>query len=397
MRQGAMKILFSFLMVWAFLYGCNDEKGLQSRAERFSQENIILDTHIDLPYRLAKHMEDITVRTEGNFDYPKARAGGLNAAFMAVYVAPETENNGTALATADTLIDIVQTIVSKYPDKFALVRSSQEIRSAALNGKVLLAMGVENGSALEERTENVEYFYNRGIRYITLTHSKSNIICDSSYDPDRRWNGLSPFGRDVIKSMNRIGMMIDVSHVSDSAFYQVLALSEAPVIASHSSCRKFTPDLERNLSDRMIRDLAAKGGVVQINFGSSFINNAYLKNFEPMWQYLEDQNWSHDDPRTAEYMKQYQADHPIDYADVSEVADHIDHVVGLVGIDYVGLGSDFDGLGDSLPNGLKDVSDYPNLIRELMGRGYSDSDLQKICAGNFLRVWTEIESFAKKS
>ncbi len=227
---------------------------------------------------------------------------------------------------------------------------------------------MENGAALEGRLENIRYFYNRGIRYITLVHSRNNHICDSSFEEKRRWNGLSPFGRLVVEEMNRVGMMIDVSHVSDSTFYQILRLSRAPVIASHSSCRFFTPGLERNMDDAMIKLLASKGGVIHINFGVPFLRN---------------DRWKPSDQ-----------EHAGDPVDVSDVARHIDHAVKLAGPDHVGLGSDFDGMGDNLPRGLKDVSGYPNLILELMKLGYNEEDIRKICGGNTLRVWEEVQHVA---
>jgi membrane dipeptidase len=200
--------------------------------------------------------------------------------------------------------------------------------------------------------------------------------------------------------MNRVGIMVDVSHVSDAAFYEVMNVSKAPVIASHSSCRSFTPGFERNMSDDMIKLLAARGGAIMINFGSSFLTAEY-RNREDEGQkevmaYLKARNLNFSDPEAQAYIEQYRMDHPITMADVSDVANHIDHVVKLVGIDHVGLGSDFDGVGDSLPTGLKDVSHYPNLIFELLKRGYSESDIRKVCGDNLLRVWSTIEQRARE-
>ncbi|MEK9137472.1 MAG: membrane dipeptidase, partial [Bacteroidota bacterium] len=201
-----------------------------------------------------------------------------------------------------------------------------------------------------------------------------------------------------VEEMNRVGIMVDVSHVSDSAFYQVMRLSKAPVIASHSSCRSFTPGFERNMSDEMIELLAAKGGVIQINFGSSFINDVYRNAGDNMDkiinEHLKALGLSPRDAAGREYARKYRKEHPIKLATVAEVADHIDHVVKLVGADYVGFGSDYDGVGDSLPDGLKDVSYYPYLIHELLKRGYSDEAVRKICGGNLLRVWREVEQIA---
>ena len=201
--------------------------------------------------------------------------------------------------------------------------------------------------------------------------------------------------------MNKIGIMVDISHVSDQTFYQVIEISKAPVIASHSACRYFTPGFERNMTDDMIKKLAGKGGVIQINFGSDFLDEGYRerqKVYDDTLQHFMDMNnFKRNDPEVEKFRTMYRSEHPVEYATVSNVADHIDHVVELVGIDHVGIGSDFDGVGDSLPIGLKDVSMYPNLIYELLKRGYSDEDIQKICSGNILRVWKQVEDYASSN
>jgi membrane dipeptidase len=263
-------------------------------------------------------------------------------------------------------------------------------------GKFSVALGMENGSPIEGKLENLTYFYKRGIRYITLAHSKSNHISDSSYDPKRQWNGLSPFGEKVVREMNRLGIMIDVSHLSDSAFYDVLRISKAPVIASHSSCRTFTPGWERNMSDQMIKDLAARGGVIQINFGTSFLRGDFREKMKDAYKQMREHHFAWDSEEGQQFLKQYMKEHGIHLATVKDVADHIDHVVQLVGVQYVGLGSDFDGLGETLPTDLKDVSMYPNLIQELLKRGYSRKDIKKICSGNILRVWKKVEETARR-
>ncbi|MCA9698000.1 MAG: membrane dipeptidase, partial [Myxococcales bacterium] len=203
---------------------------------------------------------------------------------------------------------------------------------------------------------------------------------------------------EVVAEMNRVGIMIDVSHVSDQTFAQVMELSAVPVIASHSSCRHFTPGWERNMSDEMIQALAAKGGVIMINFGGSFLSQEYQQAADAgkaaLQIVLDEHGLSRDDPAAKELVEAYRAEHPIPHVALSVVADHIDHVVEIVGIDHVGLGSDFDGVGDSLPAGLEDVSMYPHLIRELLDRGYGEADIQKICSGNALRVWQAVEDYA---
>lgn len=364
------------------------------KANELAQKILIVDTHQDVPYRLKKKMEDISKRTEhGDFDYPRAREGGLDAVFMAVYVPAEYEEKGGAYAFANEGIDIVEGLAKTSPDKFVLARSVSDMKKQFGGGRISLAMGIENGSALEGNLANVKYFYDRGIRYITLAHSKCNHICDSSFDEKRKWHGLSPFGVKVVAEMNRLGMIVDVSHVSDETFYQIMELSKAPAVATHSACRHFTPGLERNMDDEMIKLLAKKGGVMQINFGSMFVSGKVSREFTEQRKLIKEYVEAHhlEGGAKEEYADEYAKQHPYSQADVSDVMANIDHVVDLVGIDHVGLGSDFDGVGDALPNGLKDVSCYPNLIGELLKKGYSQEDIQKICSGNFFRVWSQVE------
>jgi membrane dipeptidase len=370
-----------------------------ARARKLVQEFILVDTHIDFPSRISRKWIDASGRLEGgSFDWVRAREGGLDVPFMSIYVSPDLEGTGKAKKRANELIRVVRKMAETWPDKFAVVTSVRQVRDWQASGKVLLAMGMENGSPIEGDLENVRYFYDRGIRYITLAHAKNNHLSDASYDKTRRWNGLSPFGKAVVAEMNRVGIMVDVSHLSDSAFYQVVRASRAPVIASHSSCRYFTPGFERNMDDAMIRVLAANGGVIQINFGSTF-----LTDLSRAWSERTEREIDHHirangvQPKSKEaedYAREYHHVHPFPFASVRDVADHIDHVVRLVGVDHVGIGSDFDGLGDELPVGLKDVSQYPNLVAELIRRDYDDETIRKICGGNLLRVWSAVEAVA---
>jgi membrane dipeptidase len=369
-------------------------------AEHIAKSSIIVDTHIDVPYRLEQKPDDISRATEsGDFDYPRAVAGGLNAAFMSIYTPAELEAENTSREVAEHLIDLVNEIVAGSPEKFAVALSVADVREHFASGLISLPLGMENGSPIEQDLANVQHFYDRGIRYITLTHSLSNHISDSSYDDNKQWQGLSDFGKEVVKEMNRVGVMIDVSHVSDDAFWQVMEITKTPVIASHSSARRFTPGFERNMDDKMLLALARNGGVIQINFGSSFITEPAQKYGSARWDGQKAFVAEHPelDKAAAEqqFREQYEAVHgPFPFATLDDVLHHFDHVVGLVGVDHVGIGSDFDGVGDSLPIGLKDVSTYPALIEGLLERGYSEQDIRKILGENLLRVWDAVAAHA---
>lgn len=367
------------------------------KARELAQKFIIADGHIDVPYRLQEYHEDISVRTIGDFDYPKAKEGGLNLPFMSIYTPSRYQKEGGAKQFADLLIDMVEKFARDWPDKFAIAASVADVRTQFQEDKVSLAMGMENGAPVENDLANLAHFYKRGIRYITLAHSKDNRICDSSYDSSRTWNGLSPFGEQVVAEMNRLGIMIDVSHISDSAFYDVMRITRAPVIASHSSCRHFTPGWERNMSDEMIQRLAENGGVICINFGSDFLRQEFRGSWtianREIKDHLAEHKIAEGSKAAAEYQQQYRREHP--KGAVADVADHIDHAVKLAGVDHVAFGSDFDGIL-SLPEGVQDVSDYPNIIYELLKRGYSEVDIEKICGGNLLRVWAEVENVARQ-
>lgn len=384
----------------------NDEQ-LRAYASELAHKFIITDGHVDLPYRLKvknfrleREYMGIPVETkEGDFDYKRAKAGGLDAPFMSIYIPSSYQqqpDKGKALA--DSLINMINTIANEIPDKFVRANSTVEVEAAFKAGKVALPLGMENGAPIGDDLANVNYFYERGIRYITLTHGKDNQICDSSYDTARTWNGLSPFGKKVVAEMNRVGIMVDISHVSDSTFYQVMKLNKVPCIASHSSCRAFTPGFIRNMSDDMIALLGQKDGVIQINFGSTFLDStvrhANEQNRKKLQSLLDEKQLNSTDSLAKPIIEQFQKDNPSLYADVETVANHIDHVVKLAGIDHVGLGSDFDGVGDSLPTGLKDVSQYPNLIYVLLKRGYTESDIEKICYKNVWRVWNAVDKYA---
>ena len=385
-----------YLFIYLLMFSCNDMNILE-KAKKISKEIIISDGHIDLPYRLKNEgylksinkKINLNIETQGNFDIIKAKKGGLNAPFMAIYV-PSDYNYIDAYNLADSLIDLVERIVNDNKDYISLAKTPKDVYENFKNKLISFPMGMENGSPIGNNLNNLKHFYDRGIRYITLTHAKNNQICDSSYDSTRKWNGLSEFGKKLILEMNKIGMMIDISHVSDKTFEQVIEISKLPVVATHSSPRFFTPGFERNMSDAMIKKLADNNGVILMNFGSSFVNkksNEIFKNIDEKTEKWRIKNgFALLDKEVNEYKnKLIEEKNP--FASIEDVLNAIDHVKNLVGINYIGLGSDFDGLGNSLPNKLKDVSDYPNLIEGLLLRGYSRVDIEKICFKNFFRVW----------
>ncbi len=376
------------------------DKALMAKAQRLAREYIMIDGHVDLPYRLkvknfryTKEYLGIPVESgDGDFDFRRARAGGLDAPFMSIYIPASLQgpNLYGGKELADSLINLVEGVVRTNPTRFALATHPDSVRAQFKRGLISLPMGLENGAPLAY-PEDVEHFAQRGIRYVTLTHSKDNHICDSSYDTTRTWGGLSPYGSLILDELIEHKIMIDISHVSDSTFYQVLRRVGVPVIASHSSLRYFTPGFERNMTDSMVTLMGRNGGVIMINFGSTFLDGRVADERKALQDgagaYLTTRGLTFGDASAKPILDSLEKVMVMPFADIEIVADHIDRVVELAGIDHVGFGSDFDGVGDSLPTGLKDVADYPNLIYVLLERGYSDEDIEKICGGNILRVW----------
>ncbi|WP_198677959.1 dipeptidase [Aliidiomarina shirensis] len=369
------------------------------RAIRIAQESMIIDTHIDVPYRLINDWEDVSKATErGDFDYERAVSGGLNAPFMAIYIPSSYEDNG-AYTLANHLIDFMEALVYRAPEQFAIPHSADDLFAHKEAGLMSLAMGMENGAPIEGEIENLHHFFERGVRYITLAHSEDNHISDSSYDIRGTWGGLSPFGKELVVEMNRIGMMVDVSHISDKAFYDVMEITKVPVIATHSSARKFTPGWQRNMNDDMIKALAENGGVIQVTFGSTFVTtraNQHRARIQRLAREINERLGEGTARAQAEITKMRE-ENPFPYATLTDVLDHIDHIVDLVGIEHVGIGSDYDGVGDTLPVGLKDVRTFPNLIQGLLDRNYSEEDIDKILFGNTIRVWRAAEAFAAEA
>ncbi len=371
------------------------------RAMALAQSMLIVDGHIDGPSTIANDGADIAAGDKViDFDYARAKAGGLDAPFMSIYVAAAFEEKGGSRARADILIGLMEGVAAQNPDKFEIAYSPKDVRRIAGEGKIALPLGMENGAPIEGDLDTLKHFYDRGIRYITLAHSKANHISDSSYDENEKWGGLSPFGFEVVRAMNNLGVMVDVSHITDAAIEDVLSVARAPVIASHSSLRHFTPGFQRNLPDELVVKIGENGGVIMINYGSPFLTeeaNTYSKPRDAAREVQEEKNGAAmTDEEYAAFNDAWRESHPYPYAGLDDVLNHIDRVVELAGVDTVGIGSDYDGVGDSLPEGLKDVSSYPVLIDGLIARGYDEAAIEKILGGNAMRVWEAVEEARKR-
>jgi membrane dipeptidase len=372
----------------------NDPSAIHRRA-------IAIDMHADTPQRLVDEQVDLAQRLpDGHFDSVRAREGGLDAQFFSIWVEPDLFGAGGARAIkrADDQIAAVKALTEKHPETWQLANSAADIRRLAAEGKLAALTGLEGGYAIDEKIENVERYYRMGVRYMSPAWSVSTSWAGSSGDEIGRTRGLNDFGKQVIREMNRLGMMVDVSHVSDPTFWDIINTSTKPVIATHSGCRAIA-NVPRNLTDDMIRALAKTGGVINVIF--------YPEHLEPGWSEKKQKvdadiasevqhasaeekgdaahkKLARDRVRREEFAKR------LPPVKVSRLVDHIDHVVQLVGIDHVGIGSDFDGVQSTLSD-LADVSELPNLTRELLQRGYSESDIDKILGGNMLRVMEEVE------
>ena len=377
----------------------------QDAATRLAQDAIIVDTHIDAPGILMDKWADLGVEAKDReFDHPKSRAGGLDVAFMSIYTSPKQDADGSAWQVANQMIDGVEALVQRHPGKFAILASPKDAARLIEGGRVLLPMGMENGAPLGDQLANVQFFFDRGVRYITLAHSANNRLADSSYALEKKWNGLSPFGREVVREMNRVGMIVDVSHLGDASAMEAIQLSRVPVIASHSALRHFTPDFERNISDDIAKAVAAKGGVIQIPFGTAFIDPASAADTQAHFRAINDFDRNNaalkaqgQPPKDrAAFDTAWDAAHPPRASTLVQVLDQIDYGVKLLGIDHVGIGSDFDGVDGDLPPELKTVADFPHLVAGLQARGYKDADIRKILGGNLLRAWGAIEDGAGK-
>lgn len=367
----------------------------------------LLDSHCDAPLMLSKGA-DFGKRVEQGFvpgkfpithiDYPRMKKGGVNGSFFAIY----TSNSLTpdqATRRAFELVSKVYDSVEQNPDKVALTTSASQARRNARNGLISIFLGMENGSPIQNDLSLLRMFYRLGVRYLTLTHAGSNQICDSCTSKDPVWHGVSPFGREVIAECNKLGIMVDVSHISDESFWDVIKYSKAPVVASHSCCRALC-NHPRNMTDDMIKAMAEKGGVIQINFFPKFLSEEYTKAVGTLGDDFDDADyaWRPDQANPelqAKLKKALEAYAAIPLPSYKLIVDHIEHVIDLVGVKHVGIGSDFDGI-EFGPKGLDDISMMQKIIIELRKRGHSEYDIKQIAGGNFLRVMDAVAKCAEE-
>lgn len=399
-----MKSKLIILIVWSLFFltlSASSRKldpELWGKALAIHDSAIVIDTHCDTPMAMIERGVNIGNKLDStDVDLVRMKQGGVDASFFAVYVSNNLDEKHPA-KNALEMIDEIYLQVEANPDLAEMAFSVSNIIDIEKKGKRAILIGIENGGPMEGSLRLLRDYYRLGVRYITLTHVKNNDICDSSTAEKPRWNGLSPFGREAVTEMNRLGMMVDVSHISDQAFWEVLKVSRAPVIASHSCCRSIC-DSPRNLTDKMIRKLAEKGGVIQINFFSAFLDPDYREKAEAIRKKIA--------PQRKELKEKYQDNqnqywsavfklwlkHAPPPPEIDILIEHIDHVVKLVGIDYVGLGSDFDG-ASSYPRGLEDISGFPLITYHLLKRGYQPMDIKKILGGNLLRVFKQVEKMS---
>jgi membrane dipeptidase len=364
------------------------------------QRAIIVDMHADTTQRLVDENVDLQQQLpDGHLDAVRAKRGGLDAQFFSIWVDPDLFGGGgpSAVKRADVQIEAVRNLAAKHPETWELATTADDVRRIAAQGKIAALMGLEGGYAIDNKIENVARYYQMGVRYMSGAWSVSTDWAGSSGDETGRTRGLTDFGKQVIREMNRLGMMVDVSHLSDKAFWDIVKTSSKPVIATHSGCRAIT-NVPRNLTDEMIVALAKTGGVVNVIFYPEHIEPDYSKKkkkvdaeIATLVQRASDaepgdaahKKLARDRVRAQEYLRRL----PPVY--VSRVVDHIDHIVKLVGIDHVGIGSDFDGI-QAVPADLSSVADLPNLTKELLRRGYSEADIDKILGGNMLHVMDEV-------
>ena len=398
----ACLVALFLLLITPALAQQRDER-LWQRALAIHRRAIVIDTHNDITTPMANDDYDLsgTPPTPYRTSIARMKQGGLSAEFFSLYVKPwYVEHGGAARRTLD-MIDSVYRAVERHPNDLMLATSAADIRRAKQQGKIAALMGIEGGHAIEDSLATLREFYRLGVRYMTLTWNNTNDWADAGRG-EKKHHGLSDFGRDVVREMNRLGMLVDVSHVSDETMSDALDVSKAPIIASHSSARALS-NVPRNIPDDLLKRIAKNGGVVQVNFYSVFVDAATVapqsterdKRLKAQQDALNEK-YKNDPERLAEESDKLEAANPLPPLPISKLIDHIDHIVKVAGIDHVGIGADFDGAND-MPEGAKDVSMLPNITYELLKRGYSEQDVRKILGENFLRVFAEAERVARRS
>lgn len=390
------------------------EAALRARAARLHRQSIVVDTHNDITspmvddgFDLAMRGDDANAKLKTHTDLRRMKAGGLGAEFFAVYVGKEFVNKspaegGGAARRALDVIDSVKEQIRRHPESLEAASTAGDIRRIVRSGKIAALMGIEGGHAIEDSLGALRMFYKLGVRYMTLTHTNTNDWADSEGDLNNpnvaHHNGLTDFGREVVREMNRIGMMVDISHVADKTFFDVIAATRAPVIASHSSARAIA-NHPRNMSDEMLRAVAKNGGVVMVNFYDGFLDPRKAE-LALRSRAMEDElkeKYPGDGKRVQEEIDAWRKANDPGKTPLSVLIDHIDHIAKVAGVDHVGIGSDFDGVPfTGLPEGMEDISKLPNLTYELMKRGYSDADIKKVLGENLLRVMAQVERVASR-
>jgi membrane dipeptidase len=384
------------------LLAVNAQTNISPQARDLHFNSIVVDTHDDTTQRLLDPKFDLGARqADGSIDIPRTREGGLDAIFFSIWI-PGTVTGPAAVQRALTQIAAVRETVARHPNDLVLCTTAAEIRAAKKSKKIAVLMGVEGGHMINDDLANLDKFYTLGVRYMTLTHTVNTDWADSSGDKPAH-DGLTPFGKKVVVEMNRLGMMVDISHVADKTFYDVLATSQAPVIASHSSCRALCT-APRNMTDDMIKALAAKGGVIQINYHVGFLSQEFndaSKAHPEFGKQIEAESKKRCGENEAcqlieadKITRDYVSQGKLPRVDWTKIVDHIDHAVKLVGADHVGLGSDFDGA--DMPYGMEDASHLPQITNALLSKGYSPADIQEILGGNTLRLMQDVEAVARK-
>lgn len=402
----SLAVLFSFAATTAFAAQNSSNENaapvqVSPRALKIHRSAPVFDGHNDFPWELREKGDssfdkfDIAkLTTNFHTDIPRLRTGGVGAQFFVAYVPSHTQKTGGAARMTLEQIDLIHRMVRRYPETFTFARTADEVERARKDGKIACLIGIEGGHCIENSLGTLRMYHALGVRYLTLTHADSVGWADAATDAPQ-CHGLSDFGREVVVEMNRLGMLVDISHVSAATMHAALDVSKAPIIASHSSTYALAPH-PRNVPDDVLRRIKTNNGVVMVNFFSGFVVNESAKTMAGMFEVSRELRAKF--PNKEDYskaMKQWRAEHPIPSGTVQDLVNHIDHVVKIAGIDHVGLGSDYDGVGQ-VPTQLEDVSSYPVITQELLNRSYSEKDIRKVLGGNILRVLREAENVAGK-